>query len=66
MKSSRALSRVNSLKITDNSGTICPHLEGLNRMSHQTLKMGTAMVPETSVIFNHLTMLIAREDLIDY
>jgi hypothetical protein len=66
MKSSRALRRVSSLKITDLSGTICPHHQGLNLMSHQTLMMGTAMVPETSVIFNQLTMLMAREDFIDY
>jgi hypothetical protein len=28
------------------------------------LMKGTAMFPETSVIFNHLTRLIAREDFI--
>jgi hypothetical protein len=32
----------------------------------QTLMMGTEMVPETSVIFNQLTWLIAREDYINF
>jgi hypothetical protein len=32
--------------------------------NNQALMMGAAMVPQTSVIFNHLTRLIAREDFI--
>jgi hypothetical protein len=36
--------------------------DGLNLMTHQTLVMGTEMVPEISVIFNQLTRLIAQED----
>jgi hypothetical protein len=36
------------------------------RKLHQTLMMGTQMVPETSVIFNQLTQLVAREDLINF
>jgi hypothetical protein len=32
--------------------------------SHQTLMMGTQMVPETSVTFNKLTRLITREGFI--
>jgi hypothetical protein len=66
MKSFRTLSRVNSLKIANISGTIYPHQQSLNLMSHQTLMMGTAIVPEKSVMFNQLTMLMAREDCIDY
>jgi hypothetical protein len=40
--------------------------DGLNLMSHQTLMMGTDTVPETSVIFNQLTQLIAQEDFINF
>jgi hypothetical protein len=35
-------------------------------MSHQTLMIGTEIVPETSVIFNQLTRLITREDFINF
>jgi hypothetical protein len=34
------------------------------KSDHQTLMMGTEMVPETSVIFKQLTRLITREDFI--
>jgi hypothetical protein len=46
------------VKITDVSGAISvPHHQGLMWHKFQT-------VPETSVIFNQLTQLIAREDFI--
>jgi hypothetical protein len=35
-------------------------------MSHQTLMMGTDMVPEILVIFNQLIQLIAPEDFINF
>jgi hypothetical protein len=44
-------------KITDVSGTIS--------VSITAVLMGTDMVPETSVIFNQLTRLVAREDFIN-
>jgi hypothetical protein len=33
---------------------------------HKTLIFGTEIVPETFVIFNQLTWLIARENIINY
>lgn len=40
--------------------------DGLNLMSHKTLMMGTEIVPEISAIFNQLTGLIVRENLINF
>jgi hypothetical protein len=57
-KPSWAINRVSCLKITDVSGTIpVPIIR-----ASETLIMETEMVSETSVIFNQLTRLIARED----
>jgi hypothetical protein len=39
--------------------------EGLDEQLYPILMMGTELVPETSVIFNQLTRLIAREDFIN-
>jgi hypothetical protein len=57
IKYSRAISCVSWLKITDVSGTISVPII-------IALMMGTEMIPETSVIFNQLRWLIAREDFI--
>lgn len=35
--------------------------DGLDHVSHQALMMGTELVPETSIIFNHLTADSLRE-----
>jgi hypothetical protein len=42
---------------------LCPHHQG---QDHQTLVMGTQMVPETSVIYNQLTRLMAREQIFNF
>jgi hypothetical protein len=54
MYASRAISHISWLQIKNVSGNNCPH--------HQTL-MGTKVIPETSVMFNQPTQLIARKDL---
>jgi hypothetical protein len=45
-----------------------PHHQGLMSpdVRHHTLKKGTWMIPETSVVFNKLTQLLAREDFIKF
>jgi hypothetical protein len=37
-----------------------------NSILNRAVIWGTEMVPETSILFNQLTWLIAREDLIDF
>jgi hypothetical protein len=64
IKSSRAISRVRWLKITDISGTISVrHHRGYGVI--MALMMGTEMVPETSVMFNQLTWMIVRENVVN-
>jgi hypothetical protein len=41
-----------------------PHFPSLG--SDEILMKGTETVPETSIIFSHLTQLIAQEDFIDH
>jgi hypothetical protein len=54
IKPSQAVSRVSWLKLTDVSGTMSVPYS-------RAVIMRTEMVSETSVIFNQLTRLIARE-----
>jgi hypothetical protein len=70
MKSFRAISRVRCLYKTDVSRTISvPIIKDLVcQRSPQcfVLMMGTEMVFETSVLYSHLTRLIAPEDFIEF
>jgi hypothetical protein len=64
IKSSRAVSCFNKLKLTDVSGTISVPIRRESEVS-DALRMGTEIVPETSASFSFLTQLIAREDFIN-
>jgi hypothetical protein len=61
MKSSRAVSCFNKLKLADASGTISVPILRASDTS-DSLRMGTEIVPETSVSFSLLKQLTARED----
>jgi hypothetical protein len=61
IKSSLVISRVSRLQITDVSGTISVTII----MAMMSLMMRTEMLSETSVTFNQLTRLVARDDVIN-